>query len=338
MQVLKRDLNTSQCGTGDCFRNATYNAAYLSLDSAWFLDLPEVGMLRFDYVSPVRPPDGMPPSSGTWGCSFEGYVNTTTTAEEDGSAYADDEDAVYDEMAQEQAKFSTLHAKEQFVQELVENLFAKKFEPRSKVRRKETRSCPKNMVPAVKYLGGRNTGRFVKSVNPFANVVTAANRAAQSTKKSYVEKVKGMSAGSQDFAESGTEDEAAPPQREISSSESSDDDYVTKTQEPAGTEERADTKSSATSPTSYARSRYSKSDTSKGPTATAGSAAKHPKKERPMNKFKEIYIQEVTEYWRDTTETSWARCKASYTELLKKKLVEVWQEELKDKSSEKGIK
>lgn len=359
MQTLKRDLNTSQCGTGDSFRNATYNGACLPLDSAWFLELPEVGKLRFDYISPVRPPEGMPPSSGAWGCSMEGYANTTTTAD-DASAYAEDEDVVYDELAQEHAKFSTLHAKEQFVQELVENLFAKKFEPRSKAMRKEAQSCPKNMVPAVKYIGSRGTGRFVKSINPFANVVTSANRAAQSRKRSYVDKVKGLGGDSVDFAQSGTDEENSQAthtqtqqllqQKELSSSDSSDDDYV-KAKEPEQFEERtSNLQSLSPSSSSYGRSSRYRLNTNSAPqspsaahtaasTATAAAAAKREKKKaRPMNRFKEIYIQEVTEYWKDTAETAWARCKGNYTEVLKKKLIEVWQDELKDKATEKDIK
>ena len=43
MQNLKRDLDSSQLGSRDCYRNASYNHAYLPLDSAWFQNMPDMG-------------------------------------------------------------------------------------------------------------------------------------------------------------------------------------------------------------------------------------------------------------------------------------------------------
>jgi hypothetical protein len=67
MLMLKCEFNSCQSGAGDCFRNAFYNGTSFRLDSAWAQDLPPAGSLRFDYVSPTKPPDNMPPSSGSWG-------------------------------------------------------------------------------------------------------------------------------------------------------------------------------------------------------------------------------------------------------------------------------
>ena len=47
MQNLKRDLDSSQLGSRDCYRNASYNHAYLPLDSAWFQNMPDMGKVAW---------------------------------------------------------------------------------------------------------------------------------------------------------------------------------------------------------------------------------------------------------------------------------------------------
>lgn len=180
-------------------------------------------MLRFDYVSPVRAVEGTPPSAGTWGCSHERY-NPTLAPEpplpgegeepafgNEGkcfpsflcscglncSLFLDVTDEVYNESAELNFIFSTLHGKEQFVQELVENLFAKRFEPRSRAKRKETRSCPKNMTPVVRPGAGWSSGKFVNFVAE--GLENAQQRVSEmkrlpSAKKSFVDRMKSITA------------------------------------------------------------------------------------------------------------------------------------------------
>lgn len=340
MQVLKRDIDTSQLGGGDCFRNASYNSIYIALDSAWCESLPEMGQLRFDYVSPLRAPDGIPPSAGSWGCSFEGYNPTlapqtpagASLLREDSAIYGNEDD-IYNEKTELNEKFSTLHGKEQFVQELVENLFAKKFEPRSKAKRKETRACPKNILPTTRAGAGFHTGQFVAQVAMELHAVSERSDTV-ARKVSYVERIKALNvaraarAGAQSPTNINkytgrpsaltierpatapsttahhTKSDAAhahEPEAQYSSSESSEDDYFERDEE-TETEE-SNSPQSPHSPYSPSR-RGAGSPTNKShpkkafshlkPNHTGLEPKKKPKK-KVVNKFMELYIAEVSQ-------------------------------------------
>ena len=102
---------------------------------------------------------------------------------------------MYNESAELNFIFSTLHGKEQFVQELVENLFAKKFEPRSRAKRKETRNCPKNMTHVVRAGAGWSSGKFVNFVAD--GLENAERRVSEmkrqpTAKRSFVDRMKSM--------------------------------------------------------------------------------------------------------------------------------------------------
>lgn len=81
------------------------------------------------------------------------------------------------------------------MQELVENLFAKKFEPRSRTKRKETRNCPKNMTPVTRVGAGWSSGKFVNFV---ADGLESAERRVSemkrqpTAKRSFVDRMKSM--------------------------------------------------------------------------------------------------------------------------------------------------
>ena len=81
------------------------------------------------------------------------------------------------------------------MQELVENLFAKKFEPRSRAKRKETRNCPKNMTHVVRAGAGWSSGKFVNFVaDGLENAerrVSEMNR-QPTAKRSFVDRMKSM--------------------------------------------------------------------------------------------------------------------------------------------------
>lgn len=339
MQVMKRDIDGSQLGGGDCFRNASYNSLYITLDGAWCESLPEVGQLRFDYVSPLRAPEGIPPSAGSWGCSFEGY-NPTLAPEpplpgegDDSAKYANfNTDDLYNESAELNAKFSTLHGKEQFVQELVENLFAKKFEPRSRAKRKETRACAKNVQPGARIAGaGQNSGKFVTQIAKSVQVAT--ERADFITRKvTYVERMKNINAERAARANAKLAHEQAEarlsaqkvsfpptlppalvdppplaalvidkePELHHSSSESSEDDYFTRDDD-TETEEST-SPHSPHSPHSPSRhgggSPMNKTNPKKAfahlKSNHTGIEPKKKAKKKTINKFMELYIAEVS--------------------------------------------
>ncbi len=46
----------------------------------------------------------------------------------------------------------------------------------------------------------------------------------------------------------------------------------------------------------------------------------------------------MSEYWKDVAATSWVRCRASYVETLKQKLLEGVAEEYKTRAPDKDIK
>jgi hypothetical protein len=350
MQNLKRDLNPSQCGTGDCFRNASLNSAYILLDSAWFTELPEVGRLRFDYVSPLRCPEGLPPSSGSWGCSFEGYGQQTAASGDNDSLAPSlyggaNEEGVYDETAEHFSKFSSLHGKEQFVQELVENLFAKKFEPRSKAKRKETRSCAKNIPQAPRRGGPKGTGKFYDGMHSFAKAVGVAKDTPSKPKAGYVDRIKKIGFDAPALGDSTYSSEHS------SGSESSEDEFGLKkpTEDTVTAPEGGGAGGSPNREDSFSQWHMRSKMFQKPPTpaatetaqprpASSAPASPVKLKPKPPNKLREAYLSEVTEYWRDTADTCWARCRATHIDLLKKKLDEAVQEELRGKPAEKDIK
>ena len=45
--------------------------------------------------------------------------------------------------------------------------------------------------------------------------------------------------------------------------------------------------------------------------------------QRKIDKIREIYLSEVTDYWKDTADTCWARYKANHIDQLKKKLNDI---------------
>jgi hypothetical protein len=55
-------VDTSQKGNGSSFRNETLNGQPLSVTSDWIVkDLPNEGILRFDYACTLRPQIVVPP-------------------------------------------------------------------------------------------------------------------------------------------------------------------------------------------------------------------------------------------------------------------------------------
>jgi hypothetical protein len=339
-QVLKREVNASQCGSGDSFRNASFNTAYVQLNSAWFNELPEIGKLCFDYVSPMRCPEGMPPSAGTWGCSCEGYTDGgAAPVDDDGSLDGDNEGeedlGVYDDVVEHNGNFSSLHAKEQFVQELVENLFAKKFEPRSKALRKETRMCPKNCNPVVKRKA--RGGYANKTPDMFIHVIRKETRKAK-PRPGYVEKMKAIlasTAGQDDSTQDspgGYSIAKSGGGLSSSSSDSSGDEFGLEKDSVQGLEPgQVVPADHPASPKRGGRLKLS----AMAPAAPVAAGKVKAKRERPLNKFKENYLSEATEYWKDTAETSWLRCRSNHLDQLRKKLADIVQDETKEKSADK---
>ena len=349
LQVLKRDINSSQTHTGDCYRNASFNGASLLLDSDWFTEMPEVGKLRFDYVSPVRVPEGMVASEGTWGCAIEEY-GVRDMGNEDSSLEGDDDeddeggesDKVYttNPHTQQQHQYSgntsTTHSKEQFVYELIENLFSKRFEPRSRAKRKESRSNPKNITPNHKRGGPKDSGLFLSGVKVFANAMGVVNKSIKAQRQvGYVEKFKQKTLNVPIVREI----DANPIEYNSSSDDSSGDDFGLDEED-----ESSPDRSPGHSPTTGAawnpRSKFFNRNTTTANTITPSTTAfskvtqefnqTSPKKKKTtpstaLSKFKEQHLAEAADYWRDTADTCWVRCKSIYLDLLKKKVSEIVQ-------------